>query len=416
MSSDGHSQGKKWPDPRHFHRDQSHQASHSQLDAQTLGPILAHPLASPEPPVSVTSPAALAEMIAHLRSAGSFAFDSEFIGERSYEPCLCLVQAATTKRVFLVDPLAELDLADFWQLIVDPSVEKMVLAGQQDLCPAALDTQQAPANILDVQIAAGFVHVDYPLSLIKLLKEFVGAEVGKALTFTHWDQRPLSAVQVRYAADDVRYLPAAREAIGRRLADAGRAAWAKEECTSVLEDRSLYLPTPETLYLRVRRRESLGRRQLAVLRELAVVRDQGAREENVPTRTWLKDSILVAMARHPARDLKDLDAVRGLPRPVESRYGPRIIEAAARAMALPEDQLPPAEPSEPMHLKGRVDALMAAVGQFCLERSISPALVASRKELARLCQATAAGASADQHRLLRGWRKEFLGELLDKLL
>src|SRR4051794_4033156 len=51
---------------------------------------------------------ALAELIEHLRSEGCFAYDSEFIGELTYIPKLCLIQVSTTKRIALIDPLAEL--------------------------------------------------------------------------------------------------------------------------------------------------------------------------------------------------------------------------------------------------------------------------------------------------------------------
>ena len=69
-------------------------------------------------------------------------------------------------------------------------------------------------TIVPVLILAGMA---YPVSLSKLVNELVGARLGKGLTFSHWDQRPLSAVQMRYAADDVRYLPALRAELGRRI-------------------------------------------------------------------------------------------------------------------------------------------------------------------------------------------------------
>jgi ribonuclease D len=356
-------------------------------------------------------------MIDRLKEAGAFAFDSEFIGEATYEPRLCLLQAATAKRVYLVDPLAGLDLLGLWELVAHPAVEKIVLAGQQDFGPAVARTGRAPANILDVQIAAGFVHAEYPLSLGRLVERFVGVPLGKGLTFTHWDKRPLSAQQVRYAADDVRYLPAAREAIGQRLAELGRAAWAREECAAALEDMQLYRTAPEKLYLRVKGRERLWPRQLAALRELAILRDEAARRENVPARTLLRDSVLMALARHPARKLADLAAIKGLPRPVEHRYGREIMEATARALELPKEQYPPAsEPGEDPALREQVDAVWAALTLFCTERSLAPGLVASRKEVARAARAIATGEPTEDLRLFRGWRKELLGDFLEKRL
>ena len=187
---------------RHFWREQSHRQSH---EAAGPGPVATHPLASADEPAMVATDAGLAEAIAHLRAEGSFAFDSEFIGERSYTPHLCLVQLATTRRVFIVDPLARLDLGPLWEvLLCSQEIEKIVLAGQQDFLPAVAHCGRPPAGVIDAQVAAGLVHCDYPLSLWRLVKEFVGVELGKGLTFTHWDNRPLSAVQLRYAADDVR--------------------------------------------------------------------------------------------------------------------------------------------------------------------------------------------------------------------
>ncbi len=399
-------------DGRHFWREQSHRQSHSQESLESLGPVAAHPLACAEEAVVVQTGQALAEMIEHLAAAGAFAFDSEFIGERTYTPHLCLVQVATTRKVYVVDPLGGLDLSPFWELIVSPALRKIVLAGQQDFGPAVLRTGKPPANVMDLQIAAGFVRVDYPLSLVRLVQEFVGVSLGKAHTFTHWDNRPLSAVQMRYAADDVRYLPAAWDAISRQLAEFGRAAWAQQECDAALGDMSLYVTPPELLYQRVRGQDRLRPRNLAILRELAIVRDQAARREDLPTRTFLKDSILAAMARYLAARVEDLARIKGLPRPVELKYGRQFVEATARALALPEDRLPPSGPKPPSRRQTGTDEAWARLSQFCQERSIAPTLVSSPREVARARRLLAHNQPLDQHRLFQGWRKELLGDWL----
>src|SRR5687767_3007398 len=62
----------------------------------------------------VTTADGMTNLLAHLRDAGSFAYDSEFIGELTYIPKLCLVQVATAQQVALIDPLAGLDMRPFW--------------------------------------------------------------------------------------------------------------------------------------------------------------------------------------------------------------------------------------------------------------------------------------------------------------
>src|SRR5580658_4900128 len=123
---------------RNFRRSH-HRASHHATAHAEAEPVeqqaCDHPLATDQPPVLVTRQEELSALLDHLRTAGSFAFDSEFIGELTYLPKLCLIQAASTTQVALVDPLADLDLRPFWELVADPSVQKIVHAGQQDVEP-----------------------------------------------------------------------------------------------------------------------------------------------------------------------------------------------------------------------------------------------------------------------------------------
>jgi len=416
MRSHKRDRQRKRDDGRRRKRHESHQESHAQDPAERLGPVADHPLVCPEPPAVVRTADALADMIDHLADAGSFAFDSEFIGERTYRPILCLAQAATSRRVFVVDPLDGLDLAPLWELIVCPQVEKIVLAGQQDFPPAVRHTRRPPAHIMDVQLAAGFVHGDYPLSLIRLLAEFLNVSLPGTLAFSHWDRRPLSAVQLRYAADDVRYLPAARAALGKRLDEMGRADWARQECAATLENVALYDPAPEALYLRVRGRGRLGRRRLAVLRELAIWRDHAASRENVPTRTLVKDGVLVALAQRSATTSDDLRGIRGMPRPVLSRYTPKILKAIAKALALPSDQLPTPQPTgRPLGksiLRNRVEELWTAINERCQDQSIALSLVATRKQVVQTCRDALTKQPPTEPGLAHGWRAEFLADLL----
>jgi ribonuclease D len=388
------------------HRAKAHDQAHTEEEAQDSSEILANPLIFRGEAKLIGTQTALDELLTRLRSAGSFAYDSEFIGELTYLPKLCLIQVATTQEVTLIDPMGKIDLTPFWELVADPSVEKITHAGQQDVEPIIRHLNRPAQNVFDTQISAGFVGMAYPVSLSKLVREIVGARLGKGLTFTHWDQRPLSAQQLKYAANDVRYLPAVRAELGKRLDQLGHTAWAAEECAAQC-DVGLYRFDPETAYLRVRGAGSLQPQGLAVLKQLVIWRDGAAKQHDVPPRAFLKDEILVDMSREPVKGVEKLARVRGLPRPVEQAHGAEMVDATKRGLATPVAQLPESRTIEETPTdKHRADALWAVTQCLCIGQKIDPDLVTSRQEIGRLYRQLLANKEPQGLRVLTGWRRE----------
>jgi ribonuclease D len=394
-----------------MHRARSHESAHAE-DSAPETKIPQHPLIPHNTADLVTTQVGLDALIADLRAAGRFAYDSEFIGELTYRPKLCVIQVASSQRVSLIDPLTEINLSNFWELICDPSIQKIVHAGSQDVEPVVRHIGKEPANLFDTQIAAGFAGLSYPIALSRLVMEICGAKLGKGATFTHWDQRPLSAMQLRYAADDVRYLPAVHDAISRKLDALGHVEWNREECAAMC-DASQYVFNPETNYLRVRGATSLTSQGMAILRELTIWRDAAARTEDVPPRSLLKDEILLEMSRNPVRTKERFARVRGLPRPIESTYGQQIIDATLRALALPPAQMPHHHHHEPSPSERfRADALWAAAQAICAGKGIDPALATNRGEIVELDRRLAQNESTDDLHLMQGWRRAALGQAL----
>ena len=396
-------------------RSRSHDTAHA-ADAPDDSPLPDHPLVTRQPPQFVDHQDALSELLTHLRAAGKFAYDSEFIGELTYIPKLCLIQVATTQRVALIDTLGKLDLAPFWQLLSDDSVEKIVHAGQQDIEPVFRNANCKAANIFDTQISAGFIGLAYPVALSKLVHQMISVKLGKGLTFTHWDQRPLSAMQLRYAADDVRYLLAVRAAIGEQLDALGHTAWASEECQAHC-DPPHYGFNPQTHYLRFRGANSLTPRGQAILRELTIWRDHWARHHNVPARSFLRDEVLLDLAHSPIKSLEKLERVKGLPRPVEETHGAEIIAATARALELPPEKLPAVRDFEPTpRQRFEADSLWSAVQCLCAGKKIDPNLVSSRQEIGELYRSVDASQDLGDAPLLHGWRRDAIGQTILDLL
>ncbi|OFZ88470.1 MAG: hypothetical protein A2V78_07815 [Betaproteobacteria bacterium RBG_16_64_18] len=392
------------------HRSRSHHAAHLDDGPQDEVPQIA--LVHRGQAALVTTGEQLARLLETLRADGSFAYDSEFISEQSYHPKLCLAQVASRSALALIDPLAGFDMTPFWELLADRSVMKIVHAGESDIEPVVRHLARPAANVFDTQIGAGFIGLPYPVSLKKLVLELTGVNLGRDLGFSNWRQRPLSPVQLRYAADDVRYLPAVHRGMLAKLEALGHACRADEECAAACEIGRFGF-NPATHYLRVRGANLLSPPLQAVLKELTAWRDGAARRDDKPPRAFLKDEVMVELARERPGSVAALAKVRSLPSAIAQACGADIVAAAARA--LPGAELPAAEPEIGAADKFRTDALFAVLQCLCAGSKLDQGLVASRRELERFYQHVAHGAG-DAPALLQGWRREAVGDLLRSFL
>jgi ribonuclease D len=196
----------------------------------------------------------------------------------------------------------------------------------------------------------------------------------------------------------------------------GHTAWARAEC-DLLCDPAQYQFNAETNYLRIRGSAGLPPRNQAVLRELSQWRDTVAREIDVPARSFLKDEILLDLARTPVKTTDKLNRVRGLPRPVEIQHGPAIIAVIEKGLSLPVTSLPELREYEPSpQQRFRADALWSVFQCLCAGRSIDPSLVTSRQEIGELFRIITAGEPLPPLRLLTGWRRQAVGDALLDLM
>src|SRR5690606_36577494 len=159
-------------------------------------------------------------------------------------------------------------------LLADPEVRKLLHAGSGDVPILRRATGVAPAGLLDTQIAAALAGLGVGLSYAALISELLGVDLPKHETRTDWLRRPLSPEQLRYAADDVLYLPEAAARLEGRLLELGRLEWALEDSAEIatLEDRS----DPEEAWRRVRGLERLPERPRRIARLLAAWREREA--------------------------------------------------------------------------------------------------------------------------------------------
>ncbi len=237
--------------------------------------------------------------------------------------------------------------------------------------------------------------------------------LGGSEGFTRWDKRPLTPLQLEYAADDARLLLALGEELERRLAERGRLEWAREECRAVAASDDVR--SAERAYERLPRLGRLSAPARALARELIEWREDAARGADRPPGTVLPDQALIELARRTPKGRQGLEQIRGLPPQTLHRRGDQLLAALERG----RERTPPPPPPEPPARDSRdvplVSLAQALVRHRAAEAQVAVELIATQAELAALMSALRHGEAADNVRVAQGWRRELVGDELREL-
>lgn len=359
--------------------------------------------------------ATLAERCGEWRTRPFVALDTEFMRVDTFYPIAALLQVGDGQTAWLIDPLHITDWSPFAALLEDEAVVKVLHSCSEDLEVFLRLTGSLPQPLFDTQIAAGYLNIGFSMGYSRLVKELLGFELPKDETRSDWLQRPLSEMQVRYAAEDVAHLCEVYRELDTRLSDDKR-AWLLEDGAELVAGQR-EVGDPLEAWREVKLAWRLNGQQLAVLRALCAWREEQARARNQPRNRILRERSLWPLARTQPRDLVVLARIEDMhPRTVR-QDGETLLRLMAEAAALPPEQWPAPLP-EPLPLEvAPLLKKLRAVGLREAERlQIVPELMLRKKVLEALLKT---GYPAGPYSLpdsLRGWRRALMGQtLLDTL-
>jgi ribonuclease D len=350
----------------------------------------------------VTTSTALADLAARLQAGASVGLDTEFLRERTYRAELCLLQLSSPLDACCVDPLALTDLSPLAPVLIEPRVTKVMHASRQDI-EVLFPIAGMVRPVFDTQVAAALAGLPAQIGYADLVRRLLGRELAKAHTRTDWSRRPLSAEQIEYALDDVRYLLPLREQLEEQLERSGRLAWLHEEMHAFLDGRNV-ATEPEQAWLRIKGLRSLDPSRERLARLLGAWRERRAIERNRPRGWILEDALLRDIVMRVPRSAAELAALPEFPSGLLKHCGAELLECI-RAAQVPD-------PAPPLNTRTRPDpeksALVRKLGTLnqhtAAELGISPEVLATRRDLELL---------ADGQRdvaVLRGWRRGVIGE------
>lgn len=364
----------------------------------------------------VERPAQLREFLQVAADAPSLAVDTEAASFHRHLDRIYLIQVSTRTQTAIIDPLGLKDLSPFGELLADRKREVVFHDADYDLRLFDLQYQFRPNAIFDTRIAAQFVN-EPGIGLAALLEKYLGVKADKKYQRADWSTRPLKAEMLAYAAMDTRHLHAVRDILHARLVELDRLEWVEEEFVTLEAVRYTAGDDRDEAWLRMKGARTLSPRGLAVLRELVRWREQAAVELDRAAFRILNNEPILAMAEKPPTTAEELAQVKGAGRDLVGRRGKEVLEAVARGLAIPDDELPrfprpPRHKPDPVYV-ARLDRLKARRNALAQQLDLAPGVLCPNGTLEAIAHAApktvAALAKLPE---VRRWQARVLGEEL----
>lgn len=359
----------------------------------------------------ITDQAQLEAFVDRALTSEVLAIDTEFLREKTYYPKLCLLQMQADKETVIIDPFGVTDLKAIVPLLESPTIMKVFHAGTQDIEILLRETGAMPKPVFDTQLAAALMGHTQQIGYGALVNDVCGVQLKKMDSFTDWSRRPLSSSQIKYAADDVIYLPKMYRRMSKRLSELGRINWLDDDFAALV-DENRYHDDPRERFRRLKRVSQLSRRQLSAAREVAAWREKRARELDIPRKWVVTDEQIVEACKREARTIDELFMVRGVSDKLGTADARNVIAALVRGLDAPEEEWPAHDrPQKNEHnVDLEIDVMSALVRLRSREAGVAFQTLAGHSELVSLAR------GYRDVELLKGWRAQIVGNELLELL
>lgn len=360
----------------------------------------------------VTTSSELESLVAQLKGSKILAIDTEFLREKTYYPKLCLIQVNNGETKALIDAISIQDLSPFAALLTDNSCMKIFHAATQDIETLYYATGVSPWPLFDTQLAAALLGYPLQVGYGPLVSSVCDVKLPKADGYSDWSRRPLTESQIKYALDDVIYLPKIYETLRGRLEQKNRLHWLDEDFKA-LADVSRYEAKPYEMWHHIKRVSSLNPKQLAVARELAAWREEEAMQRDIPRKRVLSDETILEVSRKMPRNKEQLQVIRGVSGVLNKRTVNKVLNCVKTVAHMDPKDYPrlASYPRGEAKLDGVVNLMAALVELRAHQNDVATPTLACRDELSRL-----AHGHREDLSILSGWRFEMVGKELLELL
>jgi ribonuclease D len=290
-------------------------------------------------PTLIQDEAAFQRLLNRLEKQAAIAVDTESNSLHAYREQVCLIQISIPGTDYLVDPLALDHLGALGPVFANRDIVKVLHGAEYDVLCLGRDFKFQLVNLFDTRVASRTLGWKKS-GLGDLLHQVFNVNVDKRFQRANWGKRPLSDEMLDYARLDTHYLLALRTHLIQEL-DQYKL---KDQVLELCEWMALVPPSengfdPEAFW-RISHARELSHRQAAILRELNLMRDQLAHDQNRPAFKILSDSILLIIAKQAPRSEQQLQSQVGLTARQVDRFARSILAAVGRGLNAPLPRKP----------------------------------------------------------------------------
>ena len=240
------------------------------------------------------------EIAEPLAKEPRIALDMESNGFFHYKERISLIQLGVPGYTFLLDPLAISDFSALGRVIADPKIQKILHGCDYDMRSFDREWKYHFSGLYDTAIATQLLNTEL-MGLGRALETYLGVKVDKQVRLqrSDWSKRPIPVDAAEYAASDAAHLLQLQDVLDAKLKELGRQSWMAEECALMEQIRYEAPPSPEQACFNAKGTFDLEPGQLAIFRELYLLRERSSAEVDRPPFKVISNDALLAIACDP---------------------------------------------------------------------------------------------------------------------
>jgi ribonuclease D len=307
----------------------------------------------------IDTQAGLEKAVRILEKGKAVAVDMEADSMYHFQVKVCLVQMATEKSTIVVDTLEVKNLSPLKPLFSNPDIKKIFHGADYDVRSLFRDFNIEINNLFDTELACRFLGIK-ETGLEAVIEKYLSITLDKKCQKKDWSKRPLPKEMMDYAAGDVKYLLTIAQVCEKELEKKGRLAWVLEECDYLSKVRPV-LRDEEPLFLKFKGAGRLKSKSLAVLEALLQFRKSIAEKKDKPLFKIIGNDPIMKITTAKPVSLRRLKGTKALSGKQIHMYGNDLIEVVARALKIPDNNLPVYPNKKAQRLPHRVPARITAL-------------------------------------------------------